>query len=138
MKKIIILALGMISLNLFASCDKFITYHELPQKAQAFIAEHFNGIDVLSVKYDDGEYEVVLANGNEIDFDRAGEWKDVDCHTMPVPAGIVPQAIATYVHEKFPDNFIVQIEKDMNRYKVDLNNDLDLVFDKNGNFLHVD
>lgn len=138
MKRLIVLAIGLIAMNVFASCDRTITVNDLPKNAQQFISAYFPGIETLSVKFEDGEYEVVLSNGTEVEFSRKGEWKDVDCHTLPVPAGIIPTAIASYVLEKFPNNFIVKIAKERNQYEVELNNDMDLVFDQNGNFLHVD
>jgi len=125
-------------MNVFASCDRTITVNDLPKNAQQFLSEYFPGVETLSVKFEDGEYEVVLSNGAKIDFDRKGEWKEVDCHMQAIPSAIIPTAIANYVHEKFPENFIVKIGKDKNRYEVELNNDMDLVFDKNGNFLHID
>ena len=138
MKRLIVLAIGLIAMNVFASCDRTITVNDLPKNAQQFISAYFPGIETLSVKFEDGEYEVVLSNGTEVEFSRKGEWKDVDCHTLSVPAGIIPTAIASYVLEKFPNNFIVKIAKERNQYEVELNNDMDLVFDQNGNFLHVD
>ncbi|MCR4965487.1 MAG: PepSY-like domain-containing protein [Bacteroidales bacterium] len=138
MKKIFLVLLGFIAINVFASCDKVITVNDLPQQAQQFLKQHFEGIDPVSVRLDDGKYEVVLKNGTEIEFSRKGEWRDVDCHTTPVPAGIVPDAIANYVATKFPDNFIVKIDRDNRDYEIELNNDIDLTFDLKGNFLHLD
>lgn len=84
------------------------------------------------------EYDVTLDCGVEIDFDKNGEWTDIDCGHNPVPEAIIPANILNYVKEKHPNNFITQIEKKRNGYKVELNIDLDLLFDKNGNFTRFD
>jgi len=138
MKKIIILLFGLFAINVFASCDRVISVGDLPQNAQQFLQQYFNDINVLSVKLDDGHYEVVLNNGTEIEFNRKGEWKEVDCKTTAVPVGIIPDNITTYVLTNFPDKFIVKIDRDNKDYEIELNNGVDLKFDLNGNFLYAD
>ncbi|MBO4581737.1 MAG: PepSY-like domain-containing protein [Bacteroidales bacterium] len=138
MKKVLILTLSLITLSAVACHDRPVTFNDLPQKAQQFINTHFKNIGVLSAKFDDGNYEVILKNGTEIEFSRQGEWKDVDCHTTAVPSAIIPAAIRDYVKAQFPDNIIVKIERDYNGYDIELDNDLDLKFDKNGNYLYID
>ncbi len=138
MKKVLILILALFTVNVFASCDRPVTFSDLPSKAQQFINQHFNGIEVISVVADDGHYEVYLSDGTELEFDRKGEWRDVDCKRKAVPAAIIPTNITNYVKSKFPSNFIVRIEKKHVGYEVELDNDLDLRFDKNGNFQNVD
>ena len=125
------------TLNVFASNDKPITFKELPQKAQQFITTHFNGVEVLSATVDD-DYEVYLANGTKVEFTLQGEWKEVKCPGSAVPAAIIPAAITKYVKAQFPKTTIVKIEKKYSGYEVELNNDMELKFDKNGNFLGAD
>ena len=138
MKKVLALLLCVMALNVFAGPDRPVTFAQLPQKAQQFITKHFSGIDFLSGKQDYGEYEVYLSDGTEIDFTATGDWKDVDCHTRAVPAAIVPAAITKYVKTQFPNNIIVKISKKYAGYEVELNNDMELKFDKNGNFQYID
>ena len=138
MKKLFIILLGLVSMNVFAANDKPISYDQLPKKAQQFLTQHFSGAEFLSAVLDDGVYEVNLTNGVEVDFNSQGNWKKVDCHNTAVPAAIIPAAITKYVKAKFPKNIIVKIEKKLNGFDVELDNDLDLKFDKNGNFLRID
>ena len=138
MKKLLVLLLSVAAINVYAVTERPVTFAQLPQKAQQFITKHFSGVEFLSGKLDDGEYEVYLADGTEIDFTSTGDWKDVDCHTRAVPAAIVPAAITKYVKAKFPNNVIVKISKKYAGYEIELDNDLDLKFDKNGNFLTFD
>ena len=67
-----------------------------------------------------------------------GNWREVDCNTFAIPAGIVPQNIVDFVTTSYPANFIVKISKEYQKYEIELNNHLDLVFDLNGNFLYID
>lgn len=138
MKKLFLILFGFVAMSAFASNDRPVTFDQLPQKAQQFINQHFSKVGFLSAKFDEGTYEVTLVNGTEIDFTSQGDWKDVDCHTSAVPAAIVPAAISKYVKAQYPSNLIVKIEKKRNGYDIELNNDLDLVFDQKGNFIRID
>ncbi len=138
MKKLLVLLLCVAAVNVYAVTDRPVTFAQLPQKAQQFITKHFSGVEFLSGKQDDGEYEVYLTDGTEIDFTATGDWKDVDCHTRAVPAAIVPAAISKYVKAKFPNNTIVKISKKYAGYEIELDNDLELKFGKNGNYIGID
>ena len=95
-------------------------------------------MEFLSAKLDDGEYEVKLVDGTEIEFTTAGEWKKVDCRTRAVPSALGPEAITKYVKGQFPKNLITKIEKKRNGFEIELDNDLELIFDKNGAFMGAD
>ena len=129
--------MGLMTLNVFASNDRPIPFKELPQKAQTFITTHFSGVEVLSATVDD-DYEVYLANGAKVEFTLQGEWKEVKCPGSKVPSAIIPSAISKYVKTNFPNNAIVKIDKKYSGYEIELNNGLELKFDKNGNFLAID
>ena len=125
------------TLNVFAVNDRPITFQQLPQKAQQFINTHFSGVEVLSATVDD-DYEVYLANGTKVEFTMQGEWKEVKCPGAAVPAAIIPAAISKYVKANFPNSTIVKIDKKYSGYEVELNTDIELKFDKNGNLVGID
>ena len=138
MKKVFLLLLSVIALNVYAITDRPVTFAQLPEKAQQFVNTHFSEVGFLSAKLDDGEYEVMLKDGTKIDFTLQGDWKEVDCRVHAVPAAIVPAAITKYVTSNFPSNIITKIEKSYNGYDIELETDLELKFDKNGNFMYLD
>ncbi|HAP49911.1 MAG TPA: hypothetical protein DCQ56_01665, partial [Porphyromonadaceae bacterium] len=74
---------------------------DLPTPITDFLKQHFPQATVSFVETDNEfggvEYDVTLSDGTEVDFDKAGQWENVDCHAKAVPAALVPQAIATYV-----------------------------------------
>lgn len=137
MKKIFVLLLGLMTLNVFAANDRPVTFQQLPQKAQQFITTHFSGVEFLSATVDD-DYEVYLANGTKVEFTLQGEWKEVKCPGSAVPAAIIPAGISKYVKANFPNSTIVKIDKKYSGYDIELNNDMELKFDKNGRFLSYD
>jgi len=122
--------------------DKIIPANQLPAQAQTFVQTHFpeQSISYAKIDKDFGKktYEVRLANGVELEFDKSGSWDKVDCKNRAVPAKLVPAAIANYVKKNFAGITIVKIDKERNGYEVELSNDLDLKFNSKGKLIKVD
>ena len=74
----------------------------------------------------------------KLEFNKSGDWTEVDCEPNEVPNAIVPDKILEYISAKYTDNYIVKIEKKWSNYKVELNNDVELVFNKDGGFKYID
>ncbi len=144
MKKMLIAVMATLTtcLSACASNPQSITFEELPQGAKTFITTYFDAADVSFVLSEkDGlhnDYNVRLKDGTELDFDYKGNLEEIDCQTKAVPAGIVPEKITSYVSARFADAFIVKYAIDRREQKVELNNSLELEFDKDGNFLRID
>lgn len=131
------------------SCDKddqLISSEELPTVSKTFVNEYFGSAKIIStVKDKEGmssyEYEVKLDNGVDIKFDNAGLWQDVemrnDTQALPNTAFILP-AIVEYVATNYASAGINGIDRELNGFDVELTNDVDLVFDKEGNFIRID
>ena len=145
MKKIIIIALSVLSLGILtANADngRIIVKENLPQKAQLLIDTNFKDAKITYVKderdYLERSYEVLFANGTKVEFNRNGEWKEVDCRRSEVPAAIIPAQIVKYVSDNYPGAKILQIERDRNDYELRLSNRLELTFDKKYNIIDID
>ena len=145
MKKLFLLLIVSIvgMMPILADNDKIITREELPEKAQVFLTQHFEGIEILYAKAEREmgvimSYDVLLDGEVKVEFNRSGEWTSVDCERNRVPNGVLPQGVLDYVTKKFAKSYVVEIERGMMGYDVKLSNDLDLEFDKNGKFLRVD
>ncbi len=137
MKQILVIIIAVFSLGVIkvkADNERVITKEALPAKAQQFINTHFATTKISYIKEDrdffDRNYELVFVDGSKVEFDRAGEWVDVDCCYNSVPQAIVPGAIKEYVKKNFPDAKIVDIERKRGNYEINLSNKLELVFDK--------
>lgn len=141
MKKfVLLLSLSLLFAVTSNACTKDhpITIDQLPQTSQQFIRTHFASLTVASIMADNDSYDVRFTNGTEVEFDKKGEWEDVDCVADAVPAAIIPSAIKNHISTNYPSNFIVEISKDHRKYDVKLNNGLEMEFDKNGQFLRMD
>ena len=145
MKKIIVIALAVFSFGILtakADNDRLIVKENLPQKAHQFIDCHFKGAKITYVKDErdflERTFEVLFADGTKVEFDRSGEWKEVDCRRASVPAAIVPAQITQYVNSNYPNVNIQQIERDRVDYELRLSNRLELTFDTKFNIIDID
>lgn len=145
MKKFLCLALvALMSVAAASARDK--VYRDaaiLPSSAQKTLKQAFPKVAVNHVKVDTNilgkaDYDVVLNNGTEIEFNSDGDWKEVDCGNSAVPAMFVLKPISNYVNSNYKGAKIVQINKDRNDYEVELSNGVDLKFDRAGKFLRID
>ncbi len=138
----LLMSLFIIANVSFADNDKPITVNELPSNAKSFIEKYFAGITVsyakMETEFFDKSYEVIFANGNKVEFDKNGEWKDVDCKFTEVPSPIIPQKIKDYVSTHYKNSQILKIERDKHGYEVKLNNKLELTFNSKFNLIDVD
>lgn len=144
MKKNVLFILVSLFAFQFVSATDVVTkdVEKLPVKAKELITNHFSHEKISYIKIDEEilttTYDVVFVSGTEIDFTKEGVWKEIDCKRAEVPAGVIPEKIASYVKQNFADAFITKIEKDGKKYEVELSNRLDLYFDKNFNFVGLD
>lgn len=90
-------------------------------------------IDVMEVSYD-----VIFADGSKVEFDRKGDWTDVDCGVNPLPVGIVPKAIENVIRTQYPEAKAIKIERDRNEYDVKLSNRVELTFNKKMQLVDID
>ena len=118
-----------------------ISFENLPANAQAFLNGKVAENDILRIieKTDDGKksYEVKLVDGTELEFNSNGEWIEIDAEDNKSVADIfVPEAILSYVTSNYPTALIENIERMVNGYfEVELNNDVELYFDAEYNFV---
>ena len=145
MKKIILIALAVLSLGILtaeASNYRLIAKENLPKKSQQFIDRHFGNIKITYVKDErdflERSYEVMFADGTKVEFNRNGDWKDVDCRHSSVPTPIIPAQIIKYVKDNYPDVKVMQIERNRNDYELKLSNKLEITFDTHFHIIDID
>ena len=139
---LLLAALVGIAGTAFADNDKPITVEQLPDTARRFIAHYFPEIKTSYAKMEteflDKSYEVVFTNGNKVEFDGKGMWKEVNCKFTQVPEGVVPQPIKTHVATHYPDTKILEIDYDKHDYELKLSNGLELKFNLKFDLIGID
>lgn len=144
MKKLVLLLVCMFTMHtmVMASNDKPIQVNQLPAKAQTFINTYFKNHKVALAKLETElfykGYEVTFTNGEQLEFDKSGDWTEVRCRQSEVPAEIVPEAIRNYVKTNYPDTRILQIERDKNEYEIKLSNRWEITFDSKMRVIDID
>ena len=144
MKKLALLLVGMlVSMQMmFADNDKPITFSQLPQAAQTFVKQNFPDVKVAFVKQEPDflkkSYDVVFINGDRLEFDSNGNWKEMACKMLNVPESAIPAGIKKFVNENYPDAKVTHIEKDRYEYEVRLSNFWEIKFDLNFNVIDLD
>lgn len=145
MKKLMIL-MAVLILGIgqaFAKDSYTIDRSKLPKEARTFLSTHFPKAEIRMIKIDkpllqNPDYEVKFTNGQSVEFDRYGKWKEVDCESQRVPDAIIPKPVLKYINRNYSSAFITQIDKDSKGYDVELSNGIELKFDLSGNFRSVD
>lgn len=124
------------------SAQKKIEVSELPSGARDFLKEYFPNATIDKAKKDaeHGEkgYEVILSDGTEVEFWKDGKYREVDGKEKSIPTGFIDQRIVDYVSKNYPNNKITHIDYGHKDVDVDLTDDVDLEFSKDGKFLKGD
>lgn len=162
MRNLNILSLVVTGLFLFASCsnddapandadlsqrfvraDAHVNTSSLPQNILDYITSTYPGVTIREAEIEDNDnFEVELSNGLELIFDSEGNFlgidddEDNDFGDENIPLSEIPQNILDFIALNFPGIQIDEAEKENNgNYEIELENDIELIFDANGNFL---
>lgn len=107
-----------------------------------FVEQHFPKATIQTVIPDDNEIEVLLSDFTKIEFRLNNEWKEVDCELASiyttVPAALVPEQITAYVTANFPNTLIQKLERKLLGWEIELNNGLEIEFNKSFNVTKID
>lgn len=138
----LLMVVAMLGSQSILAKDVVITKAELPKKASTFIETYFKGKEISLVEKDtellSTSYKVRFVDNIEIEFDKSGEWDEVDGNKSALPTGFILKPIVTYVNNNYKDTSIVKIEKESRKYEVKLSNGLELEFSKAGEFKRID
>ena len=143
MKKSVIFVLSLVlaiclPLQLKADNDRVITFDRLPATAQAMLKQNFADKTPLAITADRDDYKVMYQSGEKVEFDKKGNWKDIECKASAVPTAIIPEQIKANVKKTFPAATIIKIDRDRRGYDVKLNNGMEIEFDKKFNVVDID
>lgn len=125
------------------SCDKelHIPEHKIPIEIKNYVSTHFSSCSILrAVKENDENdemYEINLSCGFKLEFNKNKGIIDID-GTTKIPDSVVPDKLLTYVGSNYPNNYIIGWEIQGSNQQVDLNNNVTLVFNMQGDFIRID
>ena len=110
----------------------------MPQAAQTFLKQHFAKKVPLVVTMDWDDYTIIYETGEKVEFDKQGNWKEVDCRTSRVPSALIPEQIQSNIKMSFPAASIIKIDRNRRGYEVKLNNGIEVEFNRNFQVIDID
>lgn len=145
MKKALLI-LTTFLINAFAlhaeDAHRIITFEELPIKAQEFVTTYFSSQTIrfvrIEIEVTKTDYTVRFENGMEIEFNSNGDWEEVESHSECLPSGFLNEMILNFLNKNHPNFCLNEIARDRHKIEVELANGLEIVFNKNGEFLRYD
>lgn len=106
----------------------------LPSKAKKFLKKHFHDVAVVTseVDYPSQDFDIILANGVEIEFSSKGELIEIEAPdnynlNESVVKAILPRSTYDDLRDRGMANMVESIKHDRYGYKVELN---DRVYDE--------
>lgn len=135
----VLLTLG-VGTSLYARDSYSRDASALPETARTTISDNFKAkVNIVKTDKELGRvnsYDVILTDGSEISFDRQGNWNEIEVGRYSrIPQAFIPDNVSKYVKSKHPGQKIVGIEKTRSGYEVELANNVEIIFDKQGTFM---
>ena len=123
---LLLVAMMVMSFSAKADHDQVITFDQMPEVAQALHKQYFAGKVPLVVTVDWDDYTIRYESGEKVEFDKQGNWKEIDCRASQVPVELIPEEIKANIAATFPGTIILKIDRNRRGYEVKLNNGLEV------------
>ncbi len=124
------------------SADSHVSTSSLPQSILDYITNEYPGLTIHEAEVEDNQnFEITLSNGIELIFNAQGEFLGVDDDNndfgdIDIEPADLPQNIIEFLNIHYTGIAIEEAELESNgNYEIELENDIELIFDGNGNFL---
>jgi len=149
MKKILCLALvSLFGLTAFARGKQPVSFPKMPEVLQTEVLKNYTPDQVQLITSEKimprhQKYVFHMADGTKLEYMSIGKKKiKAEFRKVSNKAGIkkafVPQNVQDYITEMFPNATITSYKLETMKQAVELNDNMDLVFDKKGKFIRID
>ena len=143
MKKFAFFALlSMVCLTVSARGKQPITFEALPQIVQEEVHKNFETEQIQFITSEKTigrhyRYTFSIDDGTKMEMDDKAGLISVS-NNMGIDSIFVPEKIKAYVRKTFPNATITEYKYETMKQEVELNNKLDLIFDKRSAFIRID
>ena len=124
--------------NAKADHDQVISFNEMPEAAQTLLKQYFANKVPLVVTVDWDDYTIVYESGEKVEFDKQGNWKEINCRTSGVPVELIPEQIKSHINATFPGAMVLKLDRNRRGYEVKLNNGLEVEYDPTFQIIDID
>lgn len=138
--KAILMLVAMFTMSFTAKADhdQVISYNQLPQAAQSMLKQYFADKVPLIVTMDWDDYTIVYDSGEKVEFDKQGNWKEINCLTSRVPSDLIPEEIKANIKTSFPGTTILKLERARRGWEVKLNNGIEVEYNRAFQVIDID
>lgn len=135
---LLLVAMLVTSFSAKADHDQVITFDQMPEVAQAFHKQYFASKVPLVITVDWDDYSIRYESGEKVEFDKQGNWKEIDCRASQVPVELIPEQIKANIAATFPGAIILKIDRNRRGYEVKLNNGLEVEYSPTFQVIDID
>lgn len=147
MKKTLLLALIAIISVLATQTMRAQNYKSLPENAKEYISRHFQNSAINHYEKEtellDIEHKVYINHSGvsyRLEFDKYGNITEISSldNRTPLPQSVLPVKITQHAKQVYPNACIVEWEKKRSTQTIELDNGVELVYNRRGDFLRMD
>jgi hypothetical protein len=142
MRKILYTLLALMLAVPVAAEDVEIQFDQLPEKAQKVVQKAFPDTKIKKVEMERRasliQYEVKLAGGIKLQFNKDGKFTECECTKSAVPDMLVPEKIRAYLDSEFKGRKVMRIEHDSKLFDILLDNGYELTFNSSYRLVDID
>lgn len=115
--------------------------YNIPSEIQAYVDQHFPDQSVIQARLDlegtESNYELLLDNFIKLEFNVEKAVVEIDSN-VKLPDSVIPANILAYITSNYKDYYITCWELKSGHQQIELNNQVELDFDLEGQFLRLD
>lgn len=141
MEKLLIFFMALMSLTAFAKGKQPIAFDKVPQPVQTELQKYFTQDQVQYATFEKalGQklYTFVLEDGTKIRYNHKAVLRKVE-NKNGILTTLVPEKIMEYANATFPKATITEYVCDKSRKEIELNNNMELIFNKRCKFLRIE
>lgn len=144
MKKILLAGIAFLSFYTagYAGNDKPVRPDQMPREAREFLNTFYKNTTVSFAKQEtdwfEKNYKVILEDGTSVEFDRSGDWTEIKGKSTGVPVAILPAPVRAYLADKYEGVSVKQAERQDRQLEVELENGLEIRFNKKYEVVDID
>ncbi|MDO5655430.1 MAG: PepSY-like domain-containing protein [Flavobacteriaceae bacterium] len=136
-----LILLGLMAFSFLSAQERKLSNSEIPKPIVMYVSQNFPAEKIFEAETEgekgDLKYEIKLTNGVEIDFNKDYRVTSIKSD-FALPDQVILPEILEYVKRNYPGKTIREWEAERNGQKVELDNDLELYFNKKGEFKRLD
>ena len=127
----------------FAGCeeDSDSGLYNIPNEIEAYVDQYFPDQSVIQAMLDlegpESNYELLLDNFIKLEFNVEKAIFEIDSN-VKLPDSVIPATILDYIASNYQGHYVTCWEMETGHQQIQLNNQLELDFDLEGQFLRLD